>query len=131
LVLQPLDGGLPIWRAGDIAEVGPRHAPAAVEHWLGLLGLDGASLVDIDGRREALREIAARSVLPVPDEVTGFPPRLLAARMKPLPHREYSIASLPGDRAIELLVRQMRDSNGRLGLGSGWLTEHAPVGGEI
>ncbi len=131
LVLQPIENGLPAWRAGDIAEIGPRHAAADVEHWLGVLGLDGASIIDIDGRRETLRGIAARSVLPAPDDVAGFPPALLAARMKPLPHREYSIASLADDRAIELLVRQMRDSHGRLGIGSGWLTEHAPAGGEI
>ncbi len=48
-----------------------------------------------------------------------------------LPHREYSIASLPADGRIELIVRQMRDADGRLGLGSGWLTERAAIGGEI
>jgi sulfite reductase (NADPH) flavoprotein alpha-component len=48
-----------------------------------------------------------------------------------LPHREYSIASVPADGRIELLLRQMRQPDGRLGVGSGWLTEYAPVGGEI
>ena len=36
--------------------------------------------------------------------------------------REYSIASLPADGALELLVRQERHPDGSLGLGSGWLT---------
>jgi len=49
----------------------------------------------------------------------------------PLPHREYSIASLPADRQLELIVRQMHHPDGHLGLGSGWLTVHAPLGGEI
>lgn len=46
-------------------------------------------------------------------------------------HREYSIASLPEDGAIQLLVRQMRGDDGSLGLGSGWLTEIARPGDEI
>lgn len=46
-------------------------------------------------------------------------------------HREYSIASLPADGAIELLVRQMRGSDGALGLGSGWLTHIAQPGDDI
>ncbi|QKZ06773.1 PepSY domain-containing protein [Pseudomonas eucalypticola] len=45
--------------------------------------------------------------------------------------REYSIASLPGDGGLELIVRQERHPDGTLGLGSGWLTEHAPVGAAI
>jgi sulfite reductase (NADPH) flavoprotein alpha-component len=47
------------------------------------------------------------------------------------PHREYSIASIPSDRAIELVVRQMHRSAGELGLGSGWLTHSAGIGEEI
>ncbi len=46
-------------------------------------------------------------------------------------HREYSIASLPDDGAIQLLVRQMRSADGALGLGSGWLTHIAQTGDEI
>ena len=47
-----------------------------------------------------------------------------------LPHREYSIASLPADGAA-MLVRQMRGPDGDLGLGSGWLTHVARLGDEI
>lgn len=46
-------------------------------------------------------------------------------------HREYSIASLPQDGAIDLLVRQMRSADGGLGVGSGWLTHVAQVGEQI
>nr|WP_194719571.1 sulfite reductase flavoprotein subunit alpha [Pseudomonas typographi] len=45
--------------------------------------------------------------------------------------REYSIASLPGDGAVELLVRQHRHADGSLGLGSGWLTEQAALGSSL
>ena len=48
-----------------------------------------------------------------------------------LPHREYSVASLPTDGAVHLLVRQMRGDAGRLGLGSGWLTDIAQPGDAI
>ncbi|HMN45246.1 MAG TPA: sulfite reductase subunit alpha [Povalibacter sp.] len=49
----------------------------------------------------------------------------------PLPHREYSIASVPADGAIHLLIRQMRRPDDTIGLGSGWLTQQADVGTEI
>lgn len=47
------------------------------------------------------------------------------------PHREYSIASLPQDGRLHFLVRQMRRPTGELGLGSGWLTQAAPIGSDI
>ncbi|MFF7705803.1 PepSY domain-containing protein [Pseudomonas sp. NPDC007930] len=45
--------------------------------------------------------------------------------------REYSIASLPADGLLQLLVRQHRHADGSLGLGSGYLTEHAPLGSTL
>ncbi len=68
-------------------------------------------------------DIAEIGPRPAPDDP--------AQHAQPLPHREYSIASLPYDGAVELLVRQMQTPEGRLGLGSGWLTQHVPVGGAI
>lgn len=50
---------------------------------------------------------------------------------EPLPHREYSIASIPADGAIHLLIRQMKRPDGEPGLGSGWLTQQAQIGAEI
>lgn len=131
LVLGPPAGTTVQWRAGDIAEIGPCHAAEKVAQWLDALGLDGELPVDVGGVRLSLREFASRSVMPAPEEVAGFPPSLVATRLKPLPHREYSIASLPADGVIDLLLRQMRGSDGRLGIGSGWLTEHAEVGAGI
>jgi sulfite reductase (NADPH) flavoprotein alpha-component len=51
--------------------------------------------------------------------------------MVPLAMREYSIASIAADGVLELIVRQEQHADGSLGIGSGWLTEHAPVGGSI
>jgi sulfite reductase (NADPH) flavoprotein alpha-component len=45
--------------------------------------------------------------------------------------RDYSIASVPADGRIELLVRQERHADGSLGLASGWLTRHAAPGDTV
>lgn len=45
--------------------------------------------------------------------------------------RSYSIASLPADGKLALLVRKTVLPDGGLGLGSGWLTRHAPIGATI
>ena len=45
--------------------------------------------------------------------------------------REYSIASLPCDCSLQLLVRQARHEDGSLGLGSGLLTSTARIGDRI
>ncbi|RUO36819.1 hypothetical protein CWE13_08205 [Aliidiomarina shirensis] len=45
--------------------------------------------------------------------------------------RTYSIASLPEDGAIELVVRQVQLPNQQLGVGSGWLTERIDGGSQI
>ncbi|MFZ6814829.1 sulfite reductase subunit alpha [Undibacterium sp. Rencai35W] len=62
-----------------------------------------------------------------------FPPDHIRTSSDPvtLPHREYSIASIPTDGALELLVRQVKQANGKLGIGSGWLTAYARVGSDI
>jgi sulfite reductase (NADPH) flavoprotein alpha-component len=45
--------------------------------------------------------------------------------------REYSIASLPSEGALHIMVRQSRRADGSLGVASGWLTEQAQIGSEI
>lgn len=45
--------------------------------------------------------------------------------------REYSIASLPADGSVQLLVRQERHVDGQLGVASGWLTEQNALDGEV
>lgn len=50
---------------------------------------------------------------------------------RPSAPRDYSIASLPSEGRVELLVRQSVLPDGRLGLASGWLTRHAPLGSSV
>ena len=52
----------------------------------------------------------------------------VAAPAEPSQPREYSIASIPRDGSVHLLVRQHAHPDGSLGLASGWLTAQAAVG---
>jgi sulfite reductase (NADPH) flavoprotein alpha-component len=45
--------------------------------------------------------------------------------------RDYSIASVPQDGALHLLVRQSRRADGSLGVASGWLTQDAVPGDQV
>ncbi|MFY2762652.1 PepSY domain-containing protein [Arenimonas sp. MALMAid1274] len=113
------------WQAGDIAEIGPRLAPAEVSTFLAASGHDAGATVSLHGQPLPLRDALAGCVLPDPASVRGLSPQALVDGLAALPHREYSIASLPSEGRIELLVRQMHRPDGRLGLGSAWLTRHA------
>ncbi len=121
---MPLD-----WQAGDIAEVGPRHAAAVVERWLREAGLDGDTAISGHRHARTLAELLARSRLPATDE--AHDPATLAATLAPLPHREYSIASTPAEGRLLLLLRRQTDAAGNPGLASGWLCDHAAIGGAI
>lgn len=72
LALEPVDGVLPDWEAGDLLQL-----------------------------------------------------RLAADPKHP---REYSIASIPADGRVHLLVRRQRRDDGTPGLASGWLTQQAAIG---
>lgn len=131
LSLTPLDLPAPSWQAGDIAEIGPRHAREEVSRFLHALGRDDWA----DGSDDALSEALSARQLPR-DAATlaglrALTPAALLAALPLLPQRAYSIASLPQDGALELLVRLMQQADGRPGLGSGWLALHARPGQEI
>lgn len=120
------------WQAGDIAEIGPRHAADTVAAWLNETGLDGESeIVADDTSTRRLDDWLAGMRLPTVVDVAGLPLTELIETLEPLPHREYSIASIASEGSLQLLVREMRDANGRIGLGSGWLCRHAKIGGRI
>lgn len=123
-----------VWQAGDIAEVGPCQPPDAVARLLHALSLDGSMPVRCDTRPMTLAEALATR-LPLPDAhmatMAGLAPQALIDALPALPHREYSIASLPADGRLELVVRQTVRADGSLGLASGWLTRYAAEGAHI
>jgi sulfite reductase (NADPH) flavoprotein alpha-component len=112
------------WQAGDILEIGPRNDPAHVAALVTALELPPAAAETLAGLRlpQDHGEI---------DALRGLSVEALAERLTPLPHREYSIASLPADGGVELIVRLMTRPDGAPGLGSGWLCRHAEIGAAI
>src|SRR5690606_19686037 len=97
LSLLPPAGMQPTWQAGDIAETGPRNAAAAVASLLAALQLPAAAQVRFGDRQLALSDALSRAHLPESAAVAGLEPQALADILKPLPHREYSIASQPSE----------------------------------
>ncbi|NMY82969.1 flavodoxin [Pseudomonas sp. WS 5411] len=120
------------WLAGDLVEILPRHCPWAVEHFLDGLGIAGTDEVLVDGLARPLEQVLASRQLPDNrSHLVGLHAQALVEALVPVGVREYSIASIASDGVLELIVRQERHPDGSLGLGSGWLTEHAPLGAAI
>ncbi|WP_137818198.1 sulfite reductase flavoprotein subunit alpha [Pseudomonas sp. 2FG] len=123
------NGTVADWLAGDLVEVLPRNSATAVEAFLAGLGVAAQTSVQLAGLSETLAQALASRQLPSSREhLVGLHAQALVDALIPLAAREYSIASLPSDGALELIVRQECHADGSLGLGSGWLTEHASVG---
>lgn len=120
------------WLAGDLVEILPRHCPWAVEHFLDGLGIAGTDEVLVDGLARPLEQVLVSRQLPDNrSHLVGLHAQALVEALVPVGMREYSIASIASDGVLELIVRQERHPDGSLGLGSGWLTEHAPLGAAI
>ncbi|MDP3977149.1 MAG: sulfite reductase flavoprotein subunit alpha [Pseudomonas sp.] len=120
------------WLAGDILQVLPRQADAVVRAWLQRFGLDGDEPVHLDGMPQSLAQALASKQLPDGfAHLLGLHAQALLDALAPLAPRDYSIASLPSDGVLELIVRQQRHADGSLGLGSGWLSEHVPLHGQL
>jgi len=120
------------WLAGDLVEILPRNCPGAIEHFLQGLGLTDADGVLVDGLAHTLNQALATRQLPDNRaHLVGLHAQALVNALAPLGMREYSIASIASDGVLELIVRQERHPDGSLGVGSGWLTEHAAIGSTI
>lgn len=102
------------WMPGDIVEILPQQDVRRVDAYLATAGL-----ADTPDNRALLMT----SILP-----TGVAD---VAALKPIGHREYSIASIPASGRVELIVRRCTAADGFDGLGSGWLCNGAPVGGVV
>lgn len=128
--LQPPAGAQ--WQAGDILEILPRNGEAQVQRWLHEHGLQALETMVIAPLGHTLGEALAARQLPYSaSHLVGLHAQALLDALVPLPSREYSIASLPEDGVLELIVRQQQLANGELGAGSGWLTAHLPVGEQL
>lgn len=119
-----------MWQAGDIAEIGPCNSAARLDAFLQRVRPNA----DVNAL-EKLREQLLRRDLPQDNEsinsLRALGDRDLAAALPELPHREYSIASIPHMGSLDLLIRQVKDDRGELGLGSGWMTHYAQEGERV
>jgi len=64
-------------------------------------------------------------------EVYPGPAEEALSAAPPLAHRDYSLATIPEEGGIGLVVRLFRDEAGHSGLGSGWLCERAAIGASV
>lgn len=125
---------LPEWRAGDIVEVQPCNSQDSCAAWLQQLGLEGSRLIELDGVIRPLASWLSERQLPTGEALAALQPRLSGApeswltELPLLPLREYSAASVPAERELQLLVRLHCNELGEPGLGSGWLGQHAQAG---
>lgn len=125
--LKPALGEIPAncWQAGDIAEIGPCNSHESIQNFMQRL----------DRRTIIASELLATRDLVISDEklneVKNLSDQALLDALPELPHREYSIASVPAEGSLDLLVRQVQISARQLGIGSGWLTAHSKIDSPI
>ncbi|HEL3812605.1 TPA: sulfite reductase flavoprotein subunit alpha [Stenotrophomonas maltophilia] len=120
------------WQAGDILHIAPRHNARHASAVLKAHGLDPLQPLLVDGHPRTLLALASERELPDADAALAVQDACLwLAALPLLPGREYSIASCTDDGVVELVVRLVQDASGRAGLGSGWLSLHAPIGASI
>ncbi|MBF7684791.1 sulfite reductase flavoprotein subunit alpha [Acinetobacter sp. B10A] len=105
------------WQAGDIAVIQPMNSDHRIsafidQHKLGTLNTE---------QRLALKNKDLTNT-PVNNDFEQ-----LITALKPLPSREYSIASIPKQQHLQLVVRLAQAQNGEYGLGSGWLCQYAQL----
>ncbi|WP_057415319.1 PepSY domain-containing protein [Pseudomonas syringae group genomosp. 3] len=126
--LELMVSGLMSWQAGDLVEVMPRNAAQVIGQYLHGLGVDPLSPVSVEDLQETLAQALATRQLPHNRaHLVGLHAQALIDALVPISAREYSIASIPEEGGLHLIVRQEVHPDGSLGLGSGWLTEHAAL----
>lgn len=117
-----------LWQAGDIAEIQPGNSADRINAFLTQHQIHASTTADSSGQNIAAmlwnRDLTA--------EVEPFANMdHLLEQLPVLPSREYSIASIPEQQMLRLVVRQQSDAQGQLGLGSGWLTQHTQIDQQI
>ena len=116
------------WQAGDIAEVQPGNSPARIQAFMEKHHI--AAQTQVESLAIPIEQALWNKQLNTAVEPFANMEHLLE-QLETLPAREYSIASIPSQQKIRLVIRQQQGAQGELGLGSGWLTAHAKIGQEI
>lgn len=116
------------WQAGDIAEIQPGNSAERIAQFLAAHQIPAGTVVV--SMQQRIEDILWNRDLTQPI----FPfisSEELLNQLPVLPTREYSIASIPSQQILRLVVRQQQDASGELGLGSGWLTQYAALNAPI
>lgn len=124
-----------LWQAGDIAEVLPRNSVIRCAEFAATYKLDIEASLLIDGKACRLIDELQRRALPASDIAGPVAGDLdsVSAWVMSLPllvKREYSIASVPEDGSLDLLVR-VQGRDGIPGVASHWLGRHLAIGDSL
>lgn len=117
-----------IWQAGDIAEVQPGNSAERIQQFI--LKQQISAKAQVESLGISIQQALLYKDLTVEIEPFANLDHLLE-QLSDLPTREYSIASIPTQQVLRLVIRQQSDNQGQLGLGSGWLTHHINLNSEI
>ena len=106
----------------------PRHYPAwtLTKRQHVNPGSQGGSVFHLELRPETLTDLHWQA-----GDIAEILPPAAAGHADATASRDYSIASIPSEGHLALLVRLMHHPDGELGLGSGWLCHHAALGDTI
>lgn len=114
------------WQAGDLLDVLPTHTPASLHRYANAVGWDLDSAISTpDNHVVPVREWLMDKELPALQmaQRLQFPSGL--RYLLPLKTRAYSIASIPEEGSLDLLVRAQENEGRYWGAASGWLTQYA------
>jgi sulfite reductase (NADPH) flavoprotein alpha-component len=117
------------WSAGDIAEIQCGNSVEDIHQFLNAQQLAATQEVELKNIKlmlfDALRYLNLRNT-----DIQAHSAQQWVDQLPALPTREYSIASIPQNGYLGLVVRQNQTEHG-LGLGSGWLTAHTALAQNI
>ncbi len=100
------------WQAGDILEIQPANSFARIDTFITKYQLNhDATTVNALTYKDLSLDLMAENNLDMHAD---------------LPTREYSIANIPNENSLKLIIRQKQIGED-FGLGSGWLTHHAAL----
>ncbi|MCU4481702.1 sulfite reductase subunit alpha [Acinetobacter ursingii] len=114
------------WQSGDIFEVQCGNAEIEIQSFLKAHAIAD----DILHQPELKQQLRHNNLRHIPLRLVDEAVEAWVQRFDPLPSRDYSIASIPEQGYVELVIRQQQTEHG-LGLGSGWLTAALAMGENI
>lgn len=116
------------WQAGDIAEIQPGNSHERIVAFLAQHQIPADT--HVDSLNIKIPQALWNKNLNTDVEPFANMEHLLE-QLADLPTREYSIASIPQQQVLRLVVRQQSNAQGELGLGSGWLTQHLAIHDQV